>query len=81
MASTAFDSLVKDFLGCKAESGCSWGWRSILCGKELLRKGLAWRLGDGDIISGFGHQWIPQAKNPYLASGCPRGVNNLRLEI
>lgn len=62
-------------MDCRIKSGCSRGWRSILWGRELLRKGLAWRLGDGASISGFGHQRIPGVDNPYLKEGLPRGVS------
>lgn len=58
----------KDFWWCDAPSNCSWGWRSILWGRELLRKGLGWRLGDGRSISVFKHQWIPKVSNPYVES-------------
>lgn len=30
----------KDFFMVKPVSGCSWGWRSILWGRDLLLKGL-----------------------------------------
>lgn len=69
----------KIFLDCTPKSGCSWGWRSILWGKALLGKGLTWRLGNGQHISVFGHQWIPKACNPYLQNGRPMGVCNFKV--
>lgn len=58
----------KDFLESKAKSGCSWGWRSIMWGLELLRDKIAWRLGDGETITVFGHQWIPESCNPFVGT-------------
>lgn len=59
--------------------GCFWGWRSILWGMELLRKGLAWRVGDGETISIFGHQWIHEMNNSYLQGGVPSEICNFKV--
>ncbi|GFZ19096.1 zinc finger (C3HC4-type RING finger) family protein [Actinidia rufa] len=54
-----------DFLESEACSGCSWGWRSIIWGKELMMKGLVWRVCNGQRINIFKHQWIPKSVNPH----------------
>lgn len=38
------------FLDCTTPSSVSHGWRSILVGRELLRKGLGWNVGNGESI-------------------------------
>jgi len=41
----------KAFLDVTAPASCSHGWRSILAGREVLKKGLGWTVGDGSSIS------------------------------
>lgn len=48
-------------------------------GLDLLRKGLAWKVGNGETITVFGHQWIPGDVNPYLVAGQPMGVCNFKV--
>lgn len=57
---------IKEFLEVMPVS-CST-WESILSGKELLCKGLKWNIGDGERISVFHDEWIPNVCNPYR--GC-----------
>lgn len=49
-------------LSVKAVSRCSWGWHSILWGRDLLIKGLMWDLGDGQDIRAFRDQWITRGE-------------------
>jgi hypothetical protein len=42
--------------------GCgSFSWRSILHGRDLLKLGLIWRIGDGTSIDVCKSNWIPRA--------------------
>lgn len=52
-----------------ALAGCSWGWRSIMWGLDLSKQRIAWRLGDGETITVFDHQWISECDNPYRRMG------------
>ncbi|XP_057809042.1 uncharacterized protein LOC131023515 [Salvia miltiorrhiza] len=38
---------------------CSYVWRSICWGRELLAGGLRWNVGDGNLISVMHDKWIP----------------------
>ncbi|CAN1849813.1 Uncharacterized mitochondrial protein AtMg00310 [Linum perenne] len=40
-------------------SNPSWGWRGILKGREIIKVGHRWQVGDGMQISHFLDQWIP----------------------
>lgn len=40
----------------------SYIWRSLIWCRELLRKGLRWRVCKGDKIATFKDQWIPGVK-------------------
>lgn len=42
-------------------AGGSYTFRSILHGRDLLRAGLVWRIGDGTKINIHHDQWIPRS--------------------
>jgi len=39
----------------------SYTFRSILHGRELLREGVIWRIGDGSLVNIHHANWIPRA--------------------
>ncbi|CAL1397819.1 unnamed protein product [Linum trigynum] len=47
------------FLTATARSRPSWGWQSILFGRQLLAKGLRWQIGNGQTASVLNSNWIP----------------------
>ena len=51
----------------------SYTWQSIIHGRELLKHGLLWRVGDGRRIKVWEHNWIPRpsAQHPL---GCQTEV-------
>lgn len=57
----------------KAKSGMSYSWRSILRGIELMKKGVTWRIGDGQNIKIWTDPWLPRdwSRRPFT----PRGQN------
>ncbi|CAL1387380.1 unnamed protein product [Linum trigynum] len=48
------------FLTASARSRPSWGWQSILFGRQLLVKGLRWQIGNGRSASLLHSSWIPK---------------------
>jgi len=48
----------QQFLKVSVSSACSHGWRSILAGREVLKKGLGWIVGDGESISVWRDPWL-----------------------
>ena len=46
------------FLDCSALANASHGWRSILAGRDLLKNGLSWAVGDGEKISVWNDPWL-----------------------
>ncbi|XP_028765313.1 uncharacterized protein LOC114723286 [Neltuma alba] len=57
-----------DFLQAKKGSKASWGWTSILEGRELLSKDLGWKLGNGECIKVFTDSWLHESKEGKLKS-------------
>ena len=37
----------------------SYAWRSILVGREVIRRGAKWRVGNGESIKLWGDKWLP----------------------
>ncbi|CAN1239301.1 hypothetical protein LINGRAPRIM_LOCUS2323, partial [Linum grandiflorum] len=70
------------FLGVVAGLRLSWGWRSLLYGRELLMKGLRWQIGNGQSVPIIRDLWVlgvdperpvPQPPFPYAG---PRFVSD-----
>lgn len=69
-------------LSVKVGSGFSWGWRSILRGRDLLVKGLKWEVGSGQEIKVFQDEWVSGIDNPFvgqevMSSLCDMKVGSL----
>jgi hypothetical protein len=50
-----------DILHAGCPGGGSFSWRSILHGRDLLKNGLIWRVGNGHSIDAWKSNWIPRA--------------------
>ncbi|CAL8993088.1 unnamed protein product [Prunus brigantina] len=48
-----------DFLTAPGGSLPSFTWQSLLWGRDLLRLGLRWRIGDGRLVKIYGDPWVP----------------------
>jgi len=46
------------FLNAKESSSASFEWRSILKGRDVIIKGVVWRVGDGKQIRIWGDNWL-----------------------
>lgn len=49
---------TKTFLECPSPSSASHGWRGILIGRDLLKKGLGWSIGDGSKVRIWADPWL-----------------------
>ncbi|PON31815.1 hypothetical protein PanWU01x14_366650 [Parasponia andersonii] len=52
-------------------------WQSILWGRETLRLGTHWQVGDGTNISIFSDHWIPRSFRPITI--VPEAVTSLKV--
>ncbi|XP_060962032.1 uncharacterized protein LOC133032183 [Cannabis sativa] len=55
-----------DFLNAYVGHNSSFTWRSLLWGRQLLKKGLVWKVGAGTNISLSAPNWIPNVLSPTL---------------
>jgi hypothetical protein len=49
------------FLSAGCPKRASYTWRSIVHGRELLKEGLIWRVGNGENIDVWNQNWIPRS--------------------
>lgn len=49
-----------DFLQAKLSQCPSYAWRSLLVGRQLLKASLIWRIGNGNRVKVWKHQWLPR---------------------
>ncbi|KAF7831611.1 reverse transcriptase [Senna tora] len=60
-----------DFLIAKKGSRASWGWSSLLVGRDTLMLGLGWKLGNGESIKISSDKWLPSLENFHINSPLP----------
>ena len=48
------------FLTAQLGGNPSFSWRSILWGRELLKLGMRWKIGNGERVSVFNDPWLPR---------------------
>uniref|UniRef100_A0A2N9IDR3 Reverse transcriptase domain-containing protein n=1 Tax=Fagus sylvatica TaxID=28930 RepID=A0A2N9IDR3_FAGSY len=49
----------QSFWNIKLSSSASWVWKSVLSSRELLSKGICWKIGDGRGLEAWDNPWIP----------------------
>ena len=67
------------FLDCPTPSTMSHGWRGILAGREILRKGLGWIVGGGDKIRVWRDPWL-SCQSPLIPIG-PMSEKDQELKV
>jgi hypothetical protein len=50
-----------DFMSAPCPKRASYTWRGIIHGRDLLKAGLIWRVGDGQSINALEDNWIPRS--------------------
>lgn len=56
----------QDIMEAQLDANPSYIWRSILWSRNLIHKGLMWRVGNGEIIQTFKDRWIPGVNSIHL---------------
>lgn len=52
-------------------SFASYAWRSIIWGREVIKKGAIWRIGDGKFVDIWVDRWLPRKYSPRVLSSWP----------
>ncbi|XP_048633020.1 uncharacterized protein LOC125607204 [Brassica napus] len=63
------------FLDCHAPNSASHGWRGILAGREILKKGLGWAIGNGNTVKVWSDNWL-STTHQMCPIGPPREEEN-----
>jgi hypothetical protein len=50
-----------NFLEAPCPKRASYTWKSILHGREILKEGLVWCIGDGQPVKVWTDKWIPRS--------------------
>uniref|UniRef100_A0A803PKG2 Reverse transcriptase domain-containing protein n=1 Tax=Cannabis sativa TaxID=3483 RepID=A0A803PKG2_CANSA len=66
-----------DFLQASLGHSPSFSWRSLIWGRNLLLKGLVWKIGDGKSISTLSPNWWPGYTNPCYKDDSQPPENNV----
>ncbi|XP_019168955.1 PREDICTED: uncharacterized protein LOC109164864 [Ipomoea nil] len=48
----------QDFLTVPPQTNASWGWKGILKGRDILRKGICWKVGTGESLNVWKDPWV-----------------------
>ena len=69
------------FLDCsimeaKESSNASFVWRSILRGRDVIKRGAVWRIGNGNSVHIWNDRWLPGAVNNKIISSAIVANNN-----
>ena len=52
----------------KESSNASFAWKSILRGRDVIKRGAVWRIGNGTLVHIWGDRWLPGAVNNKVLS-------------
>ena len=52
----------------KESSNASFAWKSILRGRDVIKRGAVWRIGNGKSVHIWGDRWLPGAVNNKVLS-------------
>ena len=64
------------FMDCPVPASASHGWRSVLAGRNILKQGLSWAVGNGEQISVWNAPWL-SFKTPCQPIGPPTLANQV----
>ena len=49
-------------------SNASYAWKNILRGCNVIKRGVAWRIGGGNLVHIWGYKWLPRKFNNKIIS-------------
>lgn len=52
----------------KTLANASYAWKSIMRGRDVIKRGARWRIGSGNSVHIWGDNWLPLKANPKIVS-------------
>ncbi|XP_074363465.1 uncharacterized protein LOC141704019 [Apium graveolens] len=68
--------LTKNYLDSSAGHNPSFVWRSIWEAGDVVKAGVRWVVGSGEMINILGQPWLLDDQNPFITSDSPALANN-----
>ena len=68
--------LNKNYLDSSAGHNPSFVWRSIWKAGDVVKAGVHWVVGSGEMINILGQPWLLDDHNPFITSDSPALANN-----
>ncbi|GAU48919.1 hypothetical protein TSUD_301740 [Trifolium subterraneum] len=67
------------FLNAKLGHNPSYVWRSIHASQVIVKRGLRWRIGNGDKINVWSQPWLRKANHAYVTTNTVAGHEQLKV--
>ena len=61
-------------------SSASYAWRSIIKGRDVIKRGAIWRIGDGKSAHIWGDRWLPQKHSALVLSPQVDGLAEAKVQ-
>lgn len=68
----------QDIMEAQLGANLSYIWRSIIWSISLLKKGIMWRIGTGEIVQTFKDRWIPGVNSMHLNQSGLENANKIK---
>lgn len=65
----------KNLMEAKCNNNSSWLWKNIIKGRDLLKQGIRWEVGNGEKINFWEDRWIPTIRGMEITTNKPN--NNI----
>ncbi|XP_075649759.1 uncharacterized protein LOC142620244 [Castanea sativa] len=62
-------------------SSASYAWKSIIKGREVIKKCAVWRIGRGESVHVWGDNWLPGTEMNRVVSPCWRGTEDFTVSL
>ena len=61
-------------------SSTSYAWKSIIKGRDMIKHGAIWRIGDGKSAHIWGDRWLPQKHSALVLSPWVDGLAEAKVQ-
>ena len=61
-------------------SSASYAWKSIIKGRDMIKRGAIWRIGDGKLAHIWGDRWLPQKHSALVLSPWVDGLVEAKVQ-